>query len=129
MTVEPLRVAIVEYSPDVHLALAGLLENTADVRIVRHARSLVELAGTDPSGVDVLIADLRMCINSPAGLKRLRNSYPGLRLIVTTMDGGRQYEEAIARLSPDAWLPKADLGRRLVDTLRGLLPPAALPTK
>lgn len=102
MTAEPPCVAIVENSPEVHLAIAGLLENAADLCIVVHARSLVELAAADPSHLDVLVADLRTCMGSSTLLERLRERYPGLRLIVTTMNGGREYEEAIGRLSPDA---------------------------
>ncbi|MGQ0550052.1 MAG: hypothetical protein ACT4PY_10350 [Armatimonadota bacterium] len=122
MTAEPLRVAIVESLPEVHLAVAGLLEHEADMCVVGHARSLAELVAADPLALDVLVADLRTCIGSPAALERLRERYPGLRLIVTMMNGGREYEKAIARLSPDAWLPKSDLGGRLTSTLRSLRP-------
>ncbi|MGH2405440.1 MAG: hypothetical protein ACRDGN_13420 [bacterium] len=125
MTAEPLRVAIVETSPEVHLAVAGLLENTGDLCIVRHARSLDELVAADPADLDVLVADVRTCIASPAALKRLRERYPGLHLIVTTTNGGREYEEAIARLSPEAWLAKPDLGERLVSMLRAVRPSGA----
>lgn len=120
MTAERLRVAIVENSPEVHLAIMGLLESAADLCIVVHAGSLVELAAADRPHFDVLIADLRICMGSATSLKRLRERYPALRLIVTTMNGGREYQEAIGRLSPDAWLPKPDLGRLLISTLRSL---------
>lgn len=125
MTAETLRVAIVEALPEVHLAVAGLLENAGDLCIVGHARSLDELVTADPAGLDVLVADLRMCIASPAALEQLRKRCPGLRLIVTTTNDGREYEEAVARLSPEAWVTKQDLGSRLVSMLRAMRPPGA----
>ena len=120
MNTDPLRVAIVESLPEVHVAVAGLLENAPDLCVVGHARSLDELTTADPSNLDVLVADLRTCIASPAALVWLRERYPGLRLIVTTMNDGREYQEAIARLSPDAWLAKPDLGGQLISLLRAV---------
>jgi len=125
MTAEPMRVAIVETSPKMHMAVAGLLENADDLCVVGYARSLDELVAADPSDLDVLVADLRACIASPAALEWLREHYPGLHLIVTTMNGGREYEEAIARFSPAAWLVKSDLGHRLISVLRAVRPPGA----
>lgn len=125
MNTHRLRVAIVEPSPEVHVAVAGLLENAPDLCVAGHARSLDELTTADPSDLDVLVADLRTCIASPATLMQLRERYPAVRLIVTTMNDGREYEEAIVRLAPEAWLAKEDLGSRLIGVLRTMHPPGA----
>ena len=86
--VEPMRVAIVETSPAMHLAIAAVLEGAVDVRIVEHARSLPELWTAGPEILDVLVADLRACHGSRAALGQLRERYPGLRLVVTTETAG-----------------------------------------
>ncbi len=117
---EPMRVAIIETSPEMHLAIAALLEGAVDLRIVGHARSLPELWTASPEDVDVLVADLRACRGSGAALERLRNLYPGLRLVVTTENGGPDYEDAIARLAADGWVQKSRLAGHLVSTLRRL---------
>ncbi len=46
--------------------------------------------------------------------------YPGLRLMVTTENGGPDYEDAIARLAADGWVQKTRLAGQLVTTLRRL---------
>ncbi len=115
---EPLRVAIVEASPEMHLAIAAVLEGATDLRIVEHARSLLELWAAGPKDIDVVVADLRTCIGSGSALGRLRARYPGLRLVITTENGGPDYEDAVARLAADGCVQKTRLAGHLLSTLR-----------
>ncbi len=115
-----MRVAIVETSPEMHLAIAALLEGAADLRIVEHARSLPALSTAGPQVIDVLVADLRAVNSSPLALGRLRERHPGLRLVVTTENGGPDYQNAVARLAADGWVQKSRLAGLLVRTLRRL---------
>jgi DNA-binding NarL/FixJ family response regulator len=117
---EPLLVAIVEPSPEMHLAIASVLGGTADLRIVEHVRSLPELWSAKPDAIDVVVADLRACVAQPLALAQLRGQYPGLRLVVTTANHGTEYEDAVERLAADGWVEKTELADMLVTTLQRL---------
>ena len=119
---DPLLVAIVEPHPEMHTAIASVLGGAADVRIVEHARSLPELWSAEPDAVDVLVADLRACVGQPAALARLRERYPGLRLLVTTTDHGTEYRDAVERLAADGLVSKTELADVLLSALRRLTP-------
>jgi len=117
---EPLLVAIVEPSPEMHLAIASVLGGTADVHIVEHVRSLPELWLAKPDAIDVVVADLRACVGQPLALAQLRRQYPGLRLVVTTPNHGIEYQDAVERLAADGFVQKTELADGLVNTLRRL---------
>lgn len=117
---EPLLVAIVEPSPEIHLAIASVLGGTADLRIVEHVRSLPELWLAKPHAIDAVVADLRACVDQPLALAELRRQYPGLRLVVTTPNHGAEYKDAVERMAADGFVQKTDLADVLVSTLRRL---------
>lgn len=117
---EPLLVAIVDASPEMHLAIASVLGGTPDLRIVEHVRSLPELWLARPDAIEVLVADLRACVGQPLALAQLRRQYPGLRLVVTTANHGAEYKDAVERLAADGWVEKTELADVLVTTLRRL---------
>ncbi|MBI3997720.1 MAG: hypothetical protein HY355_01715 [Armatimonadetes bacterium] len=117
----PLRIAVVDPSPEIHTAIASLMDDVPDMIIVRHARSLPELVQL-LGECDILVADLRACLGADrAVLREIRTRCPHLRLIVTVFDEGREYEEAITGLTADAWVPKAKLAAELLAALRRLV--------
>lgn len=59
----------------------------------------------------------RACAGQPATLARLRERYPGVQLVVTTINHESQYREAIERLVADELVRKTDLADVLVRTL------------
>lgn len=117
---EPLRVVIVDAFPEMHLAIASVLGGTADLRIVEHVRSLSELWSVKPAAIDVVVADLRVCVAQPLTLAQLRGQYPGLRLVVTTANHGTEYQDAVECLAVDGFVQKTELADVLVTTLRRL---------
>jgi DNA-binding NarL/FixJ family response regulator len=117
---EPLLVAIVDASAEMHVAIATVLTGQADLRIVEHTRSLPELCGAKPDAMDVVVADLRACVGHPLALAELRHLYPGLRLLITSASDSAEYREAIGRLAADGWVKTTDLADALVSALRRL---------
>ena len=117
---EPLLVAIVDASPEMHLAIASVLGGAPDLRIVEHVRSLPELWLARPDAIGVVVADLRACVGQPLALAELRRQYPGLRLVVTIPNHGAEYTDAVGRMAADGFVQKTDLADVLVSTLRRL---------
>jgi DNA-binding NarL/FixJ family response regulator len=117
---DPLRIVVVETWPEMHAAIAAVLEGAPDLQIVKHARSLRELSAAAPEAIDVVVADLVACVGSAPALAQLRQRYPGMRLVVSTVQDGPEYREAIARVAADAWVHKPHLADHLVDALRRL---------
>jgi DNA-binding NarL/FixJ family response regulator len=115
-----LRVAIVDASAEMHVAIATVLGGQADLRIVEHARSLPELCDAKPEAMDVVVADLRACIGYSFHLAELRRDYPGLRLLITLGNDGAEYQDAIERLAADGWVKKTELADALLSALRRL---------
>lgn len=114
-----IRVAIVEPSPDIHVAVAALLADEPDVDVVRHARTLAEFADLYNGGVDVLIADLRGLMGpDDDALQEFRQRCPHGRVVVTTSGDERAYADAVAKLHADAWVPKTRLASELLGVLR-----------
>ncbi|MDR5683191.1 MAG: hypothetical protein QN163_04095 [Armatimonadota bacterium] len=114
---ERLRVAIVDPSPQVRDAIASLIEGEAD--IVARVGSLRELFSLRDGDADVAIADFGACSGARrADLEALRRRCPHLRFILTTVEEEQEYEDAVASLSGDAWVPKSHLGRELTEVLR-----------
>ena len=118
-----IRVAIVEASPDIHVAIASLLADEADVEVVRHARTLAELADLCNNGMDVLVADLRgLAGPEHEALRDFRRRCPHVRVVVTTSGEEREYGDAAARLLADMWVPKTKLAGELLHALRRMAP-------
>ncbi len=118
-----IRVAIVEASPDIHVAIASLLADATDVEVVRHARTLAEFADLYNGGVDVLIADLRGLTGpDDDALQEFRQRCPRGRVVVTTSGDERAYADAVAKLHADAWVPKTKLAGELLHALRRVAP-------
>lgn len=114
-----IRIAVVDTSPEIHAAIASLMEGESGVEIVRRACSLGEFADLTDRSVNVVVAELRTCIGEDRGaLEALRERCPKVRLIITTSNEGREYEDAARRLDADGWVPKTRLAHDLLMTLR-----------
>ncbi len=114
-----IRIAIVDTSPEIHAAIASLLDGETGIEIVRQARSLAELANLTDGSINVIVAEFRTCIREEhAALEALRERCPKARLIITTSNEGREYEDAARRLAADGWVPKTRLAHDLLMTLR-----------
>jgi len=114
-----IRVAILEASAEVHVAIAALLAAEPDVDVVRPARTAAELAGLCDAGVDVLIADLGILGRSDGEpLQMFRSRCPHVRVVLTTSGEEGEYRDAAARLAADVWLPKTRLAGELLEALR-----------
>lgn len=113
---EKLRVAIVDPSHEVRDAIALLIDGQAE--IVARVASLRELSSLEHAPLDVVIADFGACSGTRrADLAGLRRRFPHLRLILTTAEDEREYEDAAASLNADGWVPKRRLGRDLPGVL------------
>jgi len=116
-----MRVAILESSPDVRVAIASLLRDAPDVEVVRHARTLAEFVDARRDSVDVLVADLHgLGGDSRAAMGDLRERFPRIRVVVTSTGEEREYGDAVADLLADAWVPKTRLAGELLPVLRRL---------
>ena len=114
-----IRVAILEASAEVHVAIAALPAAEPDVDVVRPARTAAELAGLCDAGVDVLIADLGILGRSDGEpLQMFRSRCPHVRVVLTTSGEEGEYRDAAARLAADVWLPKTRLAGELLEALR-----------
>lgn len=118
-----IRVAILEASAEVHVAIAALLAAEPDVDVVRNARTAAELAGLYDAGVDVLIADLGVLGRSDGELLQgFRSRCPHVRVVVTSSGEEGEYRDAAARLPADVWVPKTRLAGELLAALRRIAP-------
>jgi DNA-binding NarL/FixJ family response regulator len=110
------RVAVVEPSEVVREAIRSLLRGRAEV--VSASGSLEGLLNLDGE-VDVVVADLAAC-SGPwrATVDRVRQRWPQARLIVTTLEEDREYEDAAAAVCADGWIPKHRLGLFLPEAIR-----------
>jgi DNA-binding NarL/FixJ family response regulator len=118
----PIRIAILEGSPDVHVAMASLLAAEPDVQVVQHARTVAECTSLDDAAVDVLIVDLRVLGASDGRwLRALRQRYPRIRVVLTSSEDDEEYRIAAARLPADAWVSKTRLAGELLTVLRRLV--------
>jgi DNA-binding NarL/FixJ family response regulator len=115
------RVAIIDASPEIRTAIASLLNSEHGVEIVAQAGSLFEQPLDGDHETDVLIMDFRACLASRAAVKALLAAHAGVRLIVTTPNGEREYREAMPDLAPEGWVQKTRLATELVATLRRLV--------
>lgn len=115
-----LRVAIVEPSAVIREAIRSLLNGRAQV--VAATGSLEELL-TVAGEMDVVVADLSAC-SGPwrAAVDRVRQRWPQVRLLVTTLEEEREYEDAAAAVCADGWIPKHRLGLSLPEVIRQAVP-------
>jgi DNA-binding NarL/FixJ family response regulator len=117
----PIRIAILEGSPDVHVAMASLLAAEPDVQVVQHARTIAECAALDDAAVDVLVADLRVLSPSDGRwLRGLRRRCPRIRVVLASSEDDEEYRRAAVRLPADAWVSKTRLAAELLPVLRRL---------
>ena len=114
-----LRVALVDPSPSIRQAVASYLQALAGVDLVRQAERLADLEALPREELDVIIADLQACTGPCRGdLQALRERFPHMQLIVITLEGDREYEEAAMNLAADGWVPKARIASELEHALR-----------
>lgn len=114
------RVAIIDASPEIRSAIASLLHSEHGLEIIAQAGSLLGQPFDADGEPDVLIVEFRVCVTARAALRALLAAHAGMRLIVTTPNGEREYREAVADLAPDGWVQKTHLATELVATLRRL---------
>jgi DNA-binding NarL/FixJ family response regulator len=118
---DPIRVAIVDPSPQMQTAIASLLAGQRDVEIVHHAGRLSELQGIAGPAADVIVADVRSVNgHGHSSVRAVRQQWPGARLIVMSLGEDREYELAAADLAADRWMPKTRLARDLLQTIKAL---------
>jgi DNA-binding NarL/FixJ family response regulator len=118
-----LRIAVVDPSPEIRAAVAALVESTDGVAMTRQADSLAELLDPRSGEIDVLVAEIRSCLDlDHALLEALRVERPQLHLIVTSISDDPEYAAAAATLAADAWLPKARLAVDLPAALKQIAP-------
>lgn len=111
-----IRLAIVDPSEIVRAAIRTLVRDCAQV--VATTESLEGLLRVDDE-VDVVVADLSACTGPwREALARVRQRWPSARLILTTVEEDREYEDAALSLRADGWIPKHQLGRRLPEEIR-----------
>jgi two-component system, NarL family, captular synthesis response regulator RcsB len=109
----PIRVILADDHPLILLAIESLLTGLPDLAIVGRARDSAELiseAGRFPC--DLAVIDLHMPGDIEGGafsmLRRFRERFPALPLVVLTMEKRPEVLEALLRLGVEAVMSKLD---------------------
>jgi DNA-binding NarL/FixJ family response regulator len=114
----------VDPSPEIRAAVAALVEGTEGLILAHQAESLDGLVGPRGGEVDVLVAEIRTCLDlGHAMLDAVRAERPNVHLVVTSIADDPEYAAAAAGLAADAWMPKARLATDLLATLKQIAGP------
>lgn len=116
----PIRVAIIDDSPELRAALGDLLRREEGMRFVGAYPSVIQaLSGLLSDPAEIVLIDLRMPeINGIAGIPMLRSAFPEtLFLMLTLSQDGDDVFQALAN-GADGYLLKSDPAERILAGIR-----------
>jgi DNA-binding NarL/FixJ family response regulator len=120
----PIRVLLVDDHWFVRAALTSLCDAEPDLRVVGETdngrQALVLCAELHP---DLVILDQRMPgMDGLACLAELQRMFPGVRVLMHSVDADARFEETSRRAGAHGFLPKSAGRAALLETIRGLFP-------
>jgi DNA-binding NarL/FixJ family response regulator len=120
MSQETIGVLIADDHRVLREGLRALLEEAADIRVVGEAedgRSAIDR--TALAQPDVVVMDLAMPgLNGFEAMRQIRDRDPGVKIIVLSMHGGRDFVKQALEAGCDGYVPKSSTHTDLVRAIR-----------
>lgn len=117
-----IQVVLAEDNEALRRSLAASLSEDGDIAVIGEAANGVELLSQcEMTTPDVAVVDIRMPVmDGVEACRRLRQTLPGVRLLVLTTFDDDEYLRELLALGIDGYLLKSSEDVRLADAIRGV---------